>query len=83
VIYDREGAVQAVITVTDKKITSVSISAPQNDPRSASINAQAIPLLVQETLQAQSANINTVSGATDTSAAYVQSLQAALSQARL
>jgi uncharacterized protein with FMN-binding domain len=83
VVYDREGAVQAVITVQGNRITGVSISAPQDDPRSAMINAQAVPILQQETLQAQSANVNVVSGATDTSEAYIQSLQAALNQAHL
>jgi uncharacterized protein with FMN-binding domain len=76
------GAVQASITVSGKKITNVVISAPQDNPRSASINQQAVPLLRTETLQTQSAQINTVSGATLTSDAYTQSLQAALDQAR-
>jgi uncharacterized protein with FMN-binding domain len=82
VVNDPFGGVQATITVTGKKITSVSISAPMNGGRSASINQQAIPYLQSETLQAQSAQINTVSGATLTSQAYVQSLQSALDQAR-
>ncbi|HLJ66131.1 MAG TPA: FMN-binding protein [Chloroflexota bacterium] len=80
-VSDQYGAVQATITVAGKKITTVSITAPQNDPRSASINSQAVPMLVSETLQAQSANVNTISGATETSNAYAQSLQSALQQA--
>jgi hypothetical protein len=55
--------------------------AEEDPPCSASINSYAVPLLVSETLQAQSANINLVSGATDTSEAYLQSLQDALSAA--
>ena len=76
------GAVQATITLTGKKITNVTISAPQDNPRSAGINQQAVPYLQSETLQAQSAQINAVSGATITSQAYAQSLQGALDQAR-
>lgn len=82
VINDPFGGVQATIAVAGKKITNVAISAPMDSARSASINQQAIPLLQSETLQAQSAQINTVSGATFTSQAYAQSLQAALDQAR-
>ena len=76
------GPVQATITLTGKKITSVAISAPQDNPRSAGINQQAVPYLQSETLQAQSAQINGVSGATITSQAYAQSLQGALAQAQ-
>ncbi|HZU12534.1 MAG TPA: FMN-binding protein [Chloroflexota bacterium] len=82
-VADRYGAVQATITVKGKKITGVSISAPEGDPRSASINQQAVPMLQSETLQAQSATINVISGATETSDAYIQSLQGALKNARL
>jgi uncharacterized protein with FMN-binding domain len=81
VVYDQFGGVQATVTVRGKKIMAVQIAAPMNDPRSASINSQAVPLLRSETLQAQSAAINLVSGATLTSEAYQQSLQAALSRA--
>lgn len=80
-IQDQYGIVQAVLTVQGERITAVSISAPRDDQRSASINSYAVPLLVSETLQAQSANINLVSGATDTSDAYVQSLQSAVKKA--
>jgi uncharacterized protein with FMN-binding domain len=83
VVYDQYGAVQATITVTGRKITAVSISAPMDDPRSAGINQQAVPLLQSETLTAQSAAIDGVSGATETTQAYVQSLQSALDRARL
>lgn len=83
VVNDQFGAVQATITVTGRKVTSVSISAPENDPHSASVNSQAIPILQSETLQAQRPNIDIVSGATVTSDAYIQSLQAALKSAGL
>ena len=52
-----------------------------DDPRSADINSQAGPILLQQTMQAQSANIDGVSGATYTSEGYLQSLQSALDQA--
>ncbi len=79
--YIRSGAVQATITVAGRTITAVAIAAPKGNPRSAAINARAIPILQSETLQAQSATIDIVSGATYTSHAYEQSLQAALDQA--
>ncbi len=78
---DQFGQVQARITVKAGKIIGVSITAPEGDPRSASINQQAIPYLRSETLQAQSANIDVISGATLTSEAYMQSLQSALTKA--
>ncbi len=52
-------------------------------PTSQDINSQAAPLLVQETMSAQSAQIDSISGATYTSAGYLQSLQSALDQAGL
>ena len=82
-VSEQFGVVQAAITVSGKKITDVTISAPMDDGHSAAVNSQAIPILTSETLQAQSANINEVSGATVTSAAYIQSLQAALKSAGL
>lgn len=80
-VDDPYGVVQATITVTGRKITNVSITAPEDNPRSASINSYAVPALRTETLQAQSANVSLISGATLTSEAYVQSLQAALQSA--
>ena len=76
------GAVQAAVTISNGKIADVAISAPQNNSMSSSINGQAVPLLRQETLQAQSANVNVISGATLTSQAYSRSLQGALAQAQ-
>jgi hypothetical protein len=77
------GPVQAKLTVSSGKMTQVSITAPQDNPTSAYINSQAVPLLRSETLQAQSANINGISGATVTSDAYYQSLLGALKAAHL
>lgn len=51
------------------------------DGHSAQINSFAAPILLSETIKAQGANIDTVSGATYTSDGYIQSLQQALDQA--
>ena len=80
---NRFGTVQATLVVTGNKITDVIITAPQGNGRSAYINSYAVPILRSETLQAQSANINAVSGATYTSESYLGSLQAALAEAHL
>ena len=80
----RWGHVQVTITVTDGQITSVSVPTyPNTNGRDKEINAYALPILKQETLSAQSADIDTVSGATVTSDGYKQSLQAALDAAHL
>jgi uncharacterized protein with FMN-binding domain len=75
------GVLQLQITDQGGHITNVTEVVDQaSDSRSAQINGQAIPRLNQEALQAQSANIQAVSGATYTSNAYVQSLQSAIDQ---
>jgi uncharacterized protein with FMN-binding domain len=82
VAQTRWGPVQAKITVKGGKITKVTIlQQPNGNPRDAEINSQALPILIDETVQAQSANIDMVSGATVTSDGYVRSLQAALDEA--
>lgn len=80
---NRYGTVQATLMVTGNKITNVIIAAPRDNARSAYINSYAVPILVSETLQARSANIDAVSGATYTSESYISSLQAALAAAHL
>jgi uncharacterized protein with FMN-binding domain len=78
----RYGPVQVQVTVKNKKVTNVSvIEYPNNDGRDQEINANALPTLISETLSAQSANIDMVSGATYTSQGYLASLQSALDQA--
>ena len=78
----RFGPVQVQITVKDGKITAATaLQYPNGDFRSANISSQAIPYLVQETLQAQSANIQGVGGASYTSYGWYQSLQSALAKA--
>lgn len=80
----RWGDVQVTITVSGGKITDVAVPVyPANNGRDQEINAYALPTLRQETLAAQSANIDTVSGATVTSDGYLKSLQAALDAAHL
>jgi uncharacterized protein with FMN-binding domain len=74
------GPVQVQITVRGKQIISArALQTPQGG-RSSMINQQAVPYLIQETLAAQSANIQGVGGATYTSEGWMQSLQAALSR---
>lgn len=76
------GPIQVAITVKSKKIKNVSVSDPTHTTRSQIIDNRAVPVLEQETLQAQSANISEVSGATTFSQAYIQSLQAAIKKAK-
>jgi uncharacterized protein with FMN-binding domain len=77
------GPVQVRITVKGGKITAVTATEyPQESPRDYQINSYAIPALNQETLQASSAGIDSISGATYTSQGYIGSLQNALDQAR-
>lgn len=79
----RWGPVRAAILVKGKKILKVGITTSPENFRSQFIDQQATPLLRQETLKAQSANIDTISGATMTSEAYIMSLQKALKKAHL
>jgi uncharacterized protein with FMN-binding domain len=76
------GPVQVRIVVSGGRITDAqAVQVPDGSGRDVRINSAAVPTLVQETLQAQSAQIDTVSGATYTSEGYTQSLQSALDQA--
>lgn len=74
------GVLAVKVTVSHGKITKVGLAYLDDagNPRSQYIDQQSIPLLEQETLQAQSANIQGVSGASYTSAGFQQSLQSAL-----
>ncbi|MFN8077696.1 MAG: FMN-binding protein [Kineosporiaceae bacterium] len=79
----RWGPVQVRITVEGGRITSAeAVTYPNENHRDAEINGYALPLLNQEVVDAQGAQIDAVSGATVTSTGYVQSLQSALDQAR-
>ena len=80
----RWGPVQVQITVTGGRITDVTaVQYPNGNGRDQQINSYALPVLAQEALSAQSAQIDHVSGATVTSDGYVQSLQSAIDQANL
>jgi len=93
---DRWGTLQLTLTIkkttttvgtkktVKRKVTAVKVPTyPNHTDRSVFINSQALPMLVQEALTAQfSGNIDFISGATDTSSAFAQSLQAALLAAR-
>jgi uncharacterized protein with FMN-binding domain len=74
------GILSVRVTVSGRRILRVRIASLDDggNPRSQSIDQQSIPLLEQEVMQAQSANIQGVSGASYTSAGFVQSLQSAL-----
>ena len=92
----RWGSLQVTITVrktttvragkkkVTRKITAVSVPTyPNHTDRSVYINSQALPILKSETLQAHlSANINLVSGASDSSQAFAESLQSAILKAK-
>ena len=76
------GPMQVKVTLEGQKITNVSVVQETNDGQeSQQIDSFSIPKLTAETLAAQSARIDTVSGATTTSTGYIGSLQSALDQA--
>ncbi|MGO4250288.1 FMN-binding protein [Paenarthrobacter sp. RAF54_2] len=78
----RFGTVQVQVTIQNGKITEVTpLQLTDAERKSAQISSRAAPVLRSEVLQAQSANVQTVSGATVTSEAYLTSLQAALDAA--
>lgn len=83
-VQTRWGPVQVELTVEgDQIVDVVVVQYPDGNHHDQEINAYALPVLVDETLTAQSAGIDMVSGATVTSQGYVQSLQAALDEAGL
>ncbi|GGW50132.1 FMN-binding protein [Streptomyces lucensis JCM 4490] len=83
-VQTRWGPVQVRITLKDGRLTDVTaLDYPQDNPRDQEINSYALPQLRREALTAQSARIDTVSGATYTSDGYRRSLQSALDSAGL
>jgi uncharacterized protein with FMN-binding domain len=74
------GILSVAVTVSGRRITKVGIASLDDGGnfRSQSIDQQSIPILEQQAMQAQSANIQGVSGASYTSAGFDQSLQSAL-----
>jgi uncharacterized protein with FMN-binding domain len=81
-VQHRYGAVTVTVTISGGKITNVTAQADSaGDRRSASINSQAVPIMKSEVVSANSGNVQTVSGATYTTTAYITSLQSALAKA--
>jgi uncharacterized protein with FMN-binding domain len=77
------GNIEVAATIQNSKITDVKfLQYPNDRPTSVEINQQAMPLLKQEAIQSQNANVDIISGATQTSEAFRVSLQSALSQAQ-
>lgn len=77
------GTVQVKAIIRDGKIADVQFLQYPNDRNtSREINAEAMPLLAREAIAAQSARVDGVSGATETSGAFVQSLASALARAK-
>ncbi len=75
------GTVQVQATVQSGQIVGVkAVRFPNHSGESRSINRQALPMLLQEVVSAQSSHINMISGATLTSRAYIASLRDALKQ---
>jgi uncharacterized protein with FMN-binding domain len=80
-VQTRFGPVQVAVTVEGGHITDVTaLQLPSSDRHSMSISQAVEPMLRDEALQAQSANIDLISGATYTSTGYARSLQSALDQ---
>ena len=78
---NRYGSVQVSVTFTGSQITDVqTLQVPDRERESEQINQSAAPELAQEVIAAQSAQIDTVSGATYTSESYAQSVQSAIDQ---
>lgn len=81
-VYVYYGNVQVKVVIQSGKISDVQfLDYPHDRNTSIEINSQATPYLRSEALQAQSANVDIVSGATDTSMGFIKSLQSALAQA--
>jgi uncharacterized protein with FMN-binding domain len=82
-VENRYGTVQVEVKLQGNKIVDViPLQMPTDRARSAYISQQAAPLLHDEVLQAQSAQIDIIGGATYTTESYAESLQAALDAAR-
>lgn len=78
------GYVQVKAIISGGKLTDVTfLSYPNDRGTSRQINAQAMPILTQEAISAQSAQVSGVSGASETSRGFIESLGSALSQAHV
>jgi uncharacterized protein with FMN-binding domain len=78
------GNIQVKAIITNGRITDVQfLQYPSDRNTSVQINSQAMPFLKQEAILVQSAQVNIVTGATDTSQAFIQSLNSALLKAKI
>lgn len=76
------GTVEVNAIISNGQLSDVQfVQYPNHRSRSQEINRQAMPMLTQEAIQSQRANVDVVTGATDTSDAFIQSLDSALQQA--
>ena len=80
--YAYTGTIQVTAIIRSGKIAEVRVADASQSGTSQQINSGALPTLKSETIQAQSANVNAVSGATYTTAAYIESLTTALAKAK-
>lgn len=82
-IQHHYGTVTVTVTISNGAISSLSENVQSDgDGHSERINSEAVPMIRDEVLSANSADVNTISGATFTTSAYLQSLQSALDQAK-
>jgi uncharacterized protein with FMN-binding domain len=84
IVTNQYSRLQVSLQIKNGRISHVGFTTfTANDSKSVGIDQQAVPILIQETISAQSAQIQGVSGATYTTTAYEQSLQAAIDKAGL
>ncbi len=77
------GTIQVRAIISGGKLADVQfLQYPNDQPNSIRVNSAAMPLLKQEAISAQSAQVDTITGATASSGAFVQSLASALAQAK-
>jgi len=83
IVVRKTTAISGTKKKVTRRLTAVSVPTyPNHTNRSVYINQTALPILKAEALRAQSANVNMVSGATDSSDAFAQSLQSAILKAK-
>lgn len=77
------GNIQVKAIISGGKIIDVIfLQYPNDRANSVRVNTQAIPILKEEAIAAQNANVDVVTGATESSHAFIQSLESALAQAK-
>jgi uncharacterized protein with FMN-binding domain len=77
------GTIQVRTTISNGTLTDVTFLQYPNDRHtSIEINTQAMPMLRSEAISAQSGNVDIITGASDSSRAFIQSLTSALAKAQ-